>query len=96
VGKPASDEINQRSPYRRLWIDQYSGKIIHEKVRDTSTAGDIFVEWLYPLHTGEAFGFTGQIIILISGFVPLMLYATGVMRWRQKLKAQQKHKIMRM
>ncbi|MGZ8160116.1 MAG: PepSY-associated TM helix domain-containing protein [Methylobacter sp.] len=96
VGKREIDEVNRKSPYRRLWIDQYSGKIIHERERGTRTSGDILVEWLYPLHTGEAFGLAGQLIILISGLVPLMLYATGVMRWRQKLKAQQKHKIMRM
>jgi uncharacterized iron-regulated membrane protein len=96
VGKREIDEVNRKSPYRRLWIDQYSGKIIHERERGTRTSGDILVEWLYPLHTGEAFGLAGQLIILISGLVPLILYATGVMRWRQKLKAQQKHKIMRM
>ena len=90
VGKPASDELNQRSPFRRLWIDQYSGKIIHERQRGSRTAGDIFVEWLYPLHTGEAFGFIGPLIVLISGWVPLMFYVTGFIRWLQKRKA---HKI---
>jgi len=45
------------------------------------------VEWLYPLHTGEAFGFTGQLIILIAGLMPLILYVTGVIRWLQKRKA---------
>lgn len=88
VGKPAIDEINQRSPYRRLWIDQYSGTIIHARERDSRTSGDIFIEWLYPLHTGEAFGFVGQLIILSSGLVPLMLYVTGVIRWLQKRKAR--------
>jgi uncharacterized iron-regulated membrane protein len=80
---------------RRLWKFN-SGKIIHERERGTRTSGDILMEWLYPLHTGEAFGFTERIISLISGFVPLMLYATGVMRWRETPKAQQNHKIMRM
>jgi uncharacterized iron-regulated membrane protein len=87
VGKPANDEINQRSPYRRLWIDQYSGKIIQARERGSRSAGEIFVEWLYPLHTGEAFGFVGQLIILSSGLVPLMLYVTGIIRWLQKRKA---------
>ena len=87
VGKPASDEVNQRSPYRRLWIDQYSGKIIHARERGSRTSGDIFVEWLYPLHTGEAFGFIGQLIILFAGLTPLLLYVTGIIRWLQKRKA---------
>jgi len=91
VGKPEIDEVNQKEAYRRLWIDQYSGKIIHLRESNMRTAGDIFVEWLYPLHTGEAFGFTGQLIILISGLIPLLLYVTGVNRWLQKRQANQFH-----
>jgi uncharacterized iron-regulated membrane protein len=88
VGKRESDEVNQKSPFRRLWIDQYSGKIIHERDHNNRTMGDIFVEWLYPLHSGEAFGFTGQLIILVSGLLPLVLYVTGVIRWLQKRRAR--------
>jgi uncharacterized iron-regulated membrane protein len=91
VGKRASDEVNQKQSYRRLWIDQYSGKILHERKADTRTVGDIFVEWLYPLHTGEAFGFMGQLIILLSGLLPLLLYVTGVIRWLQKHKAKKRN-----
>ena len=92
VGKRASDEINQHHPYRQLWIDQYSGKIVHEQHADTRTAGDVFDEWLYPLHTGEAFGLTGQLIILMLGLIPLVLYVTGVIRWLQKRRAK-KHSV---
>ena len=88
VGKRHSDEVNQNQPYRRLWIDQYSGKFLHETSRDTQTFGDIFVEWLYPLHTGEAFGLTGQIIVLVTGVVPLLLYVTGIIRWLQKRRVK--------
>jgi len=87
VGKRAESEVNQRHPYRQLWIDQYNGNIIHEQHADTRSAGDVFDEWLYPLHTGEAFGLTGQIIILILGFLPLVLYVTGFIRWLQKRNA---------
>jgi uncharacterized iron-regulated membrane protein len=90
VGKRASDEANRKAAYRRLWIDQYSGKILHEREQGARTAGDIFEEWIHPLHTGEAFGFIGQLIILISGLVPLILYVTGTIRWLQKRKATRK------
>ncbi|MCX7092388.1 MAG: PepSY-associated TM helix domain-containing protein [Methylobacter sp.] len=88
VGKPEIDEINPKGSYRRLWIDQYSGEILHARERGSRTAGDIFVQWLYPLHTGEAFGFIGQLIILFAGLMPLILYVTGVIRWLQKRKAR--------
>jgi uncharacterized iron-regulated membrane protein len=92
VGKRASDEINQHHPYRQLWIDQYSGKIVHTQDASTRSAGDVFDEWLYPLHTGEAFGLTGQLIILTLGLIPLVLYVTGFIRWLQKRKANRQHK----
>lgn len=88
VGKRETNEVNLKIPYRSLWLDQYSGKILHEREHSTASAGDIFVEWLYPLHSGEAFGFTGQMIILISGLVPSVLYVTGVIRWLQKRRAR--------
>jgi uncharacterized iron-regulated membrane protein len=95
VGKREVDEVNRKSPYRRLWIDQYSGAIIHERTGNSRSEGDIFVEWLYPLHSGEAFGFTGQLIILISGLIPLVLYVTGVIRWLHKQGATRKNKLKR-
>ena len=88
VGKREINEVNLKIPYRSLWLDQYSGKIIHAQDSNTRTAGDIFVEWLYPLHTGEAFGVTGQLIILISGLMPVTLYVTGFIRWLQKRRAK--------
>ncbi|CAD6877223.1 hypothetical protein [Methylomonas albis] len=89
VGKRAADAINSRQPYRQLWIDQYSGKIIHTREAVTRSSGDIFIEWLYPLHTGEAFGLIGQSMIFLMGLLPLLLYVTGVIRWRQKRRAGQ-------
>jgi uncharacterized iron-regulated membrane protein len=90
VHKREIDDPNQKHSYRRLWIDQYSGKIVHVQDRNTQSVGDILVKWLYPLHTGEAVGVTGQVIILIAGLVPLSLYVTGVVRWRQKSQRNRK------
>lgn len=51
MSKRGVDEVNQRSPYRRLWIHQYNGKIIRERERGSRTAGDILVEWLQNYKT---------------------------------------------
>jgi uncharacterized iron-regulated membrane protein len=90
VGKREDHEVNQHHPYRQLWIDQYSGNILHTQNASTRTAGDVFDEWLYPLHTGEAFGLTGQLIILVLGLIPLALYITGFIRWLQKRNAKKR------
>lgn len=89
VGKRANDEVNLRQPYRQLWIDQYDGRIIQERNPLARSAGDVFLEWLYPLHTGEAFAAIGQSIVLLMGLLPLLLYVTGVIRWLQKRRANE-------
>lgn len=89
-------EPSHRFPRTNVWIDQYSGKVI--AVRDplaTNSAGDTFFDWLHPLHNGEAFGITGRILVFISGLVPLVLFVTGFLRWRQKKKAETRREMAR-
>lgn len=77
-------EPSQRFPKTNVWLDQYSGKIL--AIRDVykDSAGDTFLRWLHPLHSGQAFGLTGRIIVCISGLLPIILFVTGIIRWRQK------------
>ncbi|WP_342349953.1 PepSY domain-containing protein [uncultured Nitrospira sp.] len=69
---------------RALWIDQYDGQILHTYDPKQFTAGDIFERWLFPLHSGEAFGLPGRIGIMILDLVPTVLFVTGFIRWRHK------------
>ncbi|MGQ0592973.1 MAG: PepSY-associated TM helix domain-containing protein [Gammaproteobacteria bacterium] len=87
VGKRAPDEVGSW-PYRHVWIEQYSGAVLHVQDPHHGTAGDKFLEWQFPLHTGEAFGLPGRILVCIAGFVPAVLYTTGFIRWRQKARAK--------
>jgi len=88
VGKQADGEPNRASTNRNVTIDQYSGQVLHVQDRKNFTAGETFLEWQYPLHCGEAFGNAGRAFIMMTGFVPLILYVTGFLRWRQKRRAK--------
>ena len=88
VGKQADNEPNRAGTYRNVTIDQYSGQVLHIQDRAKFTAGETFLEWQYPLHCGEAFGNIGRAFIMLMGFVPLTLYVTGFLRWRQKRRAR--------
>ena len=88
VGKHADSEPNRAGTNRNVAIDQYSGQILHVQDRADFSPGEKFLEWQYPLHCGEAFGNAGRAFIMAMGFVPLALYVTGFMRWRQKRRAQ--------
>ena len=69
-------------------VDQYSGKVLQLYTPSNATAGDHFLGWLFPLHTGRAFGLPGRILVLVLGLVPTVLYVTGFIRWRQKQRAK--------
>jgi uncharacterized iron-regulated membrane protein len=87
AGKRAPGEVNFADAQRRLMVDQYSGTILYIRDPHRLTAGEKFLEWQYPLHCGEAFGNTGRAFIMVLGLVPLTLYVTGFLRWRQKQQA---------
>jgi uncharacterized iron-regulated membrane protein len=77
---------------RCVVIDQYSGKILDVDDPATGTAGEVFTHWQWPLHSGQAFGWTGRILVFLSGLACPVLFVTGVIRWLQKRKAKRLHK----
>ena len=83
-----ANEPGVRFPRTNVWIDQYSGEVRAIRDRQLNSAGDTLLDWLHPLHNGEAFGMAGRIVVAISGLIPLLLFVTGVMRWRQKRRAR--------
>lgn len=90
VGKQSSDEPNRTKTFRNVGVDQYSGAVLHVQDRDAFTAGEKFLEWLFPLHSGEAFGEIGRPIVLLVGLTPLILYVTGFLRWRRLRRARKR------
>ena len=76
-----SSEINQRHPYTTVWVDRWSGQI--KEVRDPSgfTSGEVFTTWIWPMHTGEAFGRTGRLLWFLAGLGLFVLYVSGLLHW---------------
>lgn len=88
IEKRQPGEANRKRPRSKVWIDQYSGNILALEDPNRFTAGETFFNLIWPLHNGEAFGFTGRILWCATGFVPLLLYISGLIRWRQKCRAR--------
>ena len=82
-------EPSKRFPKTTVWINQYDGTVldVRNPMVDNS-AGDTFLNWLHPLHSGEIAGLTGRLFVLLSGIIPTILYSTGFIRWLQKRKAK--------
>ena len=82
-------EIRQGDGATRITIDSYSGKMLRARDPLRAPGGDRFLNWLFPLHSGEAFGIAGRIFISCFGAVPLLFLVTGLGIW---LKRKKKHR----
>lgn len=76
-----ASEINRRHPYTTVWVDRWSGQV--KEVRDPAgfSSGEVFATWIWPMHTGEAFGSTGRFIWFLSGIGLFILYISGLLHW---------------
>ncbi|WP_367155439.1 PepSY-associated TM helix domain-containing protein [Methylomonas sp. HYX-M1] len=83
-------EPNRRFPKTNVWVDQYSGRILAVSNPADLGASDTLINWLHPLHSGEAFGLSGQILVSISGLACPLLFVTGLIRWLQKAGAKRR------
>lgn len=61
-----------------LSLDPYTGEALHLSYFDDQPLASRIRGWLRFLHTGEAFGFVGQIIATIASLASLVLVYTGL------------------
>jgi uncharacterized iron-regulated membrane protein len=70
-----------------LYFDGASGEPLGAHVPGEGSAGDIFHQLQYPLHSGQVLGLAGRILISITGLAVAMLSITGVIIWARKRRA---------
>jgi uncharacterized iron-regulated membrane protein len=84
-------DVPELKPYvvaeRCLVIDRTDGKLLQIKDAAHGSGGDLFMQWQWPLHSGQAFGWTGRILVFITGLICPLLFVTGLIRWLQKRRA---------
>lgn len=59
-----------------LWGEK-SERLFRVDSSRSNSSGDTLMDWLHPLHNGEAFG-----------LLPLLALVTGFIRWRHKVQPQ--------
>jgi uncharacterized iron-regulated membrane protein len=88
------------SPSGENWafVDIVSGQVAGLKVTATSSAGDRLLTWIFPLHTGTAFGMPGRIVIALAGVVLVGMTLTGfyvwLFKWRMRRRARMTRRIV--
>jgi uncharacterized iron-regulated membrane protein len=72
---------------RALYFDSADGRYLGEFLPWTGTAGDLFLQLQFPVHSGRVAGVPGRIFISFMGLAVALLSATGVVIWWQKRSA---------
>ncbi len=71
-----------------LYFDARTGAAAGADVPGTGSAGDIFMQSMFPLHSGRIIGTTGRVLMSIMGVLIAMLCVTGVLIWARKRRAR--------
>jgi uncharacterized iron-regulated membrane protein len=71
------------------WVHPVTAQLLVERSDRTRNAGETLMHWLFPLHSGTAFGTAGMVAMCLTGLTPLLLVATGLWVWLKKRRGQQ-------
>jgi uncharacterized iron-regulated membrane protein len=73
-----------------LVMDARSGKLLGAQIPGRGTAGDVFMQMQFPLHSGRIAGLAGRIAISFTGVCVAVLSVTGFLIWLKKARARRK------
>jgi uncharacterized iron-regulated membrane protein len=73
-----------------LFWNAQTGRPVGAQIPGRGSAGDIFMQAQFPLHSGRIIGLTGRILVSITGVVVAMLSATGLLIWLKKARARRR------
>ncbi|MBK5063109.1 PepSY-associated TM helix domain-containing protein [Paraburkholderia domus] len=73
-----------------MYWDAATGKLLGAQIPGKGTAGDIFMQVQFPLHSGRILGLGGRILISALGIAVAVLSATGLLIWLKKLNARRR------
>lgn len=71
-----------------LYYDATSGEPAGDSVPGAGSAGDIFMQSMFPLHSGRIIGLPGRVLMSFMGVVIAVFSATGVYLWWRKRVAR--------
>lgn len=80
----AKGDPSRRFPHSFVRLDGENGKVLAVHDARRVPAGNTVNNWVHPLHDGSALGLAGRILVAMCGLLPLALFVTGWVRWRQR------------
>ena len=78
---------HQRFPGSYVFIDQASGQVLAVHDVRRAGAGAFLASWVRTLHDGTVGGLATRVLTVLLGFVPTLLFVTGILHWLGRRKA---------
>jgi len=78
-----------------LYFDAGDGALAGEVVPGTGSAGDIFLQAQFPLHSGRILGTAGRVLMSLLGVAISVLSVTGIVLWWRKRSARRRTRVIR-
>jgi uncharacterized iron-regulated membrane protein len=78
-----------------LYFDSRTGAPAGANVPGTGSAGDIFMQAQFPLHSGRILGLPGRFLVSALGIVVATLSVTGVVIWARKRRGRIKQYVVK-
>lgn len=86
--EPGEDHVDFGLGNPWLYFDGKNGSYAGDRIPGSGSAGDIFLDAQFPLHSGRILGLPGRILVSILGLLVAILSVTGVVIWYRKHKAR--------
>lgn len=71
-----------------LYFDGKDGTLAGSDVPGEGSAGDLFLQAQFPVHSGRLFGLPGRLLVSAMGLAVAVFSATGVVLWARKRVAR--------
>jgi uncharacterized iron-regulated membrane protein len=71
-----------------VYFDRYTGHLLDVRPERGTTAGDLLMVWLFPLHAGWFGSLTIKIVWAVMGLMPAVLAVSGTVMWWNRVIAR--------
>ena len=78
-------EETSETAHSYIFIDQYSGKVLHEMNFLTDSPGYRVIRFNRSIHTGDVWGTPGHVLVSLSSLLLVVMVITGLVIWFKKL-----------
>jgi uncharacterized iron-regulated membrane protein len=82
-----ADDPRHTSGSYQLWLHPQTSQVLAEQDYSKMSTRQKTAFWLFPLHSGEAFGLPGRLLIFISGLLTTILVIAGGILWYRRQRS---------